>query len=47
MAVRAREWLRKHPHGTYPRHTARAKVTDKWLSQDHPSPSPAATSAKR
>ncbi len=37
MAVRAREWLRKYPHGTYPRHTSRAKVTDKWLAQDRPS----------
>jgi len=34
MAMRAREWLRKHPHGTFPHHTARAKVVDKWLETD-------------
>lgn len=34
MAMRAREWLRKHPHGTFPRHTPRAKVVDKWLTED-------------
>ncbi len=36
MAMRAREWLRKHPHGTFPNHTARAKVVDKWLAEDRP-----------
>ncbi|MBV8460311.1 MAG: hypothetical protein JO009_05435 [Candidatus Eremiobacteraeota bacterium] len=34
MAVRAKEWLKKHPHGTFPHHTARAKVQDKWLAAD-------------
>ena len=34
MAMRAKEWLRKHPHGTYPRHTQRATVTDRWLAHD-------------
>ncbi len=37
MAMRAREWLRKHPHGTYPGHTPRAKVVDKWLTEDQSS----------
>jgi hypothetical protein len=37
MAMRAKEWLRKHPHGTYPKHTERAKVVDKWLAQDRAS----------
>ena len=34
MAVRVREWLRKHPHGTFPRNTARATITDRWLVED-------------
>ncbi len=36
MAVRAREWLHRHPHGTYPRGTPRVSVTDRWLAQDKP-----------
>ncbi len=34
MAMRAREWLRKHPHGTFPSRTRRVQVTDKWLAED-------------
>ena len=34
MAMRAKEWLAKHPHGTYPRHTKRAEIVDKWLAED-------------
>ena len=34
MAMRARMWLKKHPHGTFPNHTPRATVTDKWLAED-------------
>jgi hypothetical protein len=34
MAMRARMWLKKHPSGTFPKHTPRASVTDKWLAED-------------
>jgi hypothetical protein len=34
MAMRARMWLKKHPQGTFPNHTPRATVTDKWLAED-------------
>ncbi len=34
MAIRAHEWLRKHPAGTFPRRTPRAKLADKWLAED-------------
>ena len=34
MAMRAKEWLRKHPHGTFPHHTPRANIVDKWLETD-------------
>lgn len=34
MAMRARMWLKKHPAGTFPNHTKRAKLTDKWLAED-------------
>jgi hypothetical protein len=34
MAVRAREWLQKHPAGDFPGRTPRAVITDKWLEQD-------------
>lgn len=36
MAMRARIWLKKNPHGTFPAHTPRAKVVDKWLAEDRP-----------
>jgi hypothetical protein len=35
MAMRARDWLAKHPHGTFPSHTQRAKLVDAWLTEDH------------
>ncbi len=34
MAMRAKSWLVKHPHGTFPNHTQRAKLTDTWLNTD-------------
>ena len=34
MAVRAREWLRRHPSGDYPRRTGREKIVDRWLEKD-------------
>ncbi|HXN09353.1 MAG TPA: hypothetical protein VN860_06795 [Candidatus Acidoferrales bacterium] len=34
MAQRAHIWLEKHPAGTFPNHTARAKIIDKWLAED-------------
>ena len=34
VAIRAREWLEKNPHGTFPRSVARAKLVDRWLEQD-------------
>ncbi|MBC5805378.1 MAG: hypothetical protein DLM53_02920 [Candidatus Eremiobacter antarcticus] len=34
VAIRAREWLEKNPHGTFPPKMARAKVVDRWLEQD-------------
>ncbi len=40
MAVRAREWLRKYPSGTFPSRTPRAKVVDKWLTDDRLIPPP-------
>jgi hypothetical protein len=38
MAVRARVWLRRHPSGTFPSHTPRAEVVDKWLTESRPPP---------
>jgi hypothetical protein len=34
MAMRAHKWLEKHPAGTFPDHTPRAKIVDKWLAED-------------
>jgi len=34
MAQRAHLWLEKHPAGTFPNHTPRAKIMDKWLAED-------------
>jgi len=34
MAMRAQLWLEKHPAGTFPEHTPRAKIVDKWLAED-------------
>jgi hypothetical protein len=34
MAQRAHLWLEKHPAGTFPNHTSRAKIIDKWLAED-------------
>ncbi|HLW36995.1 MAG TPA: hypothetical protein VKR99_01065 [Candidatus Eremiobacteraceae bacterium] len=35
VAIRAREWLEKNPHGTFPKGTERAQLVDRWLEADN------------
>lgn len=35
VAIRAREWLEKNPHGTFPKGTERAQLVDRWLEEDN------------
>lgn len=38
VARRARDWLDRHPHGTYPRNVPRLDVPDPWLAADSAQP---------
>lgn len=36
LVVRAREWLKVHGGGRYPRNVPRIPVEDRWFIVDHP-----------
>jgi hypothetical protein len=40
LAVRARKWRERHPHGTYPSNAERAHVPDMWAAEDGHTPVP-------
>jgi hypothetical protein len=36
LVVRARKWLERYPHGTYPANEPRIQLTDRWARDERP-----------